>query len=86
MEGAWFIETTKQPWNATELRHKVKISCNCNVTTFNFNDVTIFFYFQDRILGPLIDATTKKPTWRHDILDMDGIAEPGRKVENKQVK
>ena len=45
-----------------------------------------FFYFQDRILGPLIDATTKKPTWRHDILDMDGIAEPGRKVENKQVK
>ena len=45
-----------------------------------------FLYFQDRILGPLIDATTKKPTWRHDILDMDGIAEPGRKVENKQVK
>ena len=44
------------------------------------------FFFQDRILGPLIDATTKKPTWRHDILDMDGIAEPGRKVENKQVK
>ena len=53
----------------------------------SINDVTIFFlYFQDRILGPLIDATTKKPTWRHDILDMDGIAEPGRKVENKQVK
>ena len=40
---------------------------------------------QDRILGPLIDATTKKPIWRHDILDMDGIASPGLKCENKQV-
>merc|ERR1712062_395738 len=34
---------------------------------------------QDRILGPLIDATTKKAIWRHDILDMDGIASPGLK-------
>ena len=39
----------------------------------------------DRILGPMVDSVTKKPTWRHDILDMDGIATPGLKVENKQV-
>ena len=39
----------------------------------------------DRILGPLIDANTKKPIWRHDVLDMDGIASPGLKVSNKQV-
>merc|ERR1711970_386178 len=28
----------------------------------------------DRILGPMVDANTKKSIWRHDILDMDGIA------------
>lgn len=39
----------------------------------------------DRILGPLVDAETKKPTWKHDILDADGIAAPGEKAENRQV-
>ncbi|KAJ4436785.1 DNA-directed RNA polymerase III subunit RPC2 [Periplaneta americana] len=39
----------------------------------------------DRILGPLIDADTKKPTWKHDILDADGIAAPGEKAQNRQV-
>ncbi|KAJ8870686.1 hypothetical protein PR048_029710 [Dryococelus australis] len=39
----------------------------------------------DRILGPMIDAETKKPAWKHDILDTDGIAMPGEKVENRQV-
>ena len=39
----------------------------------------------DRILGPLVDAATKKPIWRHDSLDMDGIASPGLPVVNKQV-
>ena len=39
----------------------------------------------DRILGPMVDATSKKPIWRHDVLDMDGIASPGLKVQNKQV-
>ncbi|XP_063218109.1 DNA-directed RNA polymerase III subunit RPC2 [Bacillus rossius redtenbacheri] len=39
----------------------------------------------DRILGPLIDAQTMKPAWKHDILDTDGIAMPGEKVENRQV-
>lgn len=40
----------------------------------------------DRILGPLVDAETKKPTWKHDILDADGIAAPGEKTENRQVR
>lgn len=39
----------------------------------------------DRILGPLVDADTKKPTWKHDILDADGIAAAGEKAENRQV-
>jgi len=39
----------------------------------------------DRILGPLVDADTKKPTWKHDILDADGIAAPGEKAGNRQV-
>jgi hypothetical protein len=40
----------------------------------------------DRILGPLVDPTTKKPIWKHEVIDLDGIAHPGARVENKQVK
>ncbi|XP_035736738.1 DNA-directed RNA polymerase III subunit RPC2-like [Vespa mandarinia] len=39
----------------------------------------------DRIMGPLIDTTTKKPVWKHEIIDSDGIAAPGEMVENKKV-
>ena len=39
----------------------------------------------DRIMGPLIDTTTKKPTWKHDVIDADGIAAPGEMVENRKV-
>jgi len=39
----------------------------------------------DRILGPLVDPSTKKPIWKHDVLDLDGIASPGLQVETKQV-
>ncbi|ELT94631.1 hypothetical protein CAPTEDRAFT_178602 [Capitella teleta] len=39
----------------------------------------------DKVMGPMIDAETKKQIWRHDILDMDGICSPGEKVENKQL-
>lgn len=39
----------------------------------------------DRILGPLVDADTKKPIWRHDILDVDGIAAPGEMIQDRQV-
>lgn len=39
----------------------------------------------DRVQGPLLDATSKQPIWRHRALDPDGIAAPGEYVENKQV-
>ena len=32
----------------------------------------------------MVDATTKRPIWKHEIIDMDGIAFPGARVENKQ--
>jgi len=38
----------------------------------------------DRIMGPLVDSETKQVIFRHDALDLDGIASPGLKVENKQ--
>jgi len=38
-----------------------------------------------RYSNQVVDAATKKPIWRHDILDLDGIASPGLKCENKQV-
>ena len=31
----------------------------------------------DKVMGPMLDANTKKPIWKHDILDTDGIAMPG---------
>ncbi|XP_071455559.1 DNA-directed RNA polymerase III subunit RPC2 [Hetaerina americana] len=39
----------------------------------------------DRVLGPLVDSETMEPIWKHEILDQDGIASPGEKVENRQV-
>ncbi|KAG5273451.1 hypothetical protein AALO_G00151440 [Alosa alosa] len=39
----------------------------------------------DKVMGPMLDAETRKPIWRHSILDADGICSPGEKVENKQV-
>ena len=39
----------------------------------------------DKVMGPMVDATTRKPIWRHDILDHDGICSPGECVKNKQV-
>uniref|UniRef100_A0AAQ4QE87 DNA-directed RNA polymerase subunit beta n=1 Tax=Gasterosteus aculeatus aculeatus TaxID=481459 RepID=A0AAQ4QE87_GASAC len=39
----------------------------------------------DKVMGPMLDAVTRKPIWRHSILDADGICSPGEKVENKQV-
>ncbi len=39
----------------------------------------------DKVMGPMLDANTKKAIWRHEILDIDGIAAPGEKTENKQV-
>ena len=31
----------------------------------------------DRVQGPLVDAVTKEPIWRHRALDADGITAPG---------
>ena len=39
----------------------------------------------DRVLGPLVDAETKKPIWKHEVIDLDGIASPGLRIDNKQV-
>lgn len=39
----------------------------------------------DRILGPERNPLTGKPTWRHEVLDQDGICSPGERVSNKQV-
>ncbi|XP_033638583.1 DNA-directed RNA polymerase III subunit RPC2-like isoform X2 [Asterias rubens] len=39
----------------------------------------------DRVMGPMLDATTKSPIWKHQVLDMDGICAPGERVKNKQV-
>jgi len=39
----------------------------------------------DKIMGPMLDATTKTPIWKHDILDTDGIAMPGEKCDNNKV-
>lgn len=30
-------------------------------------------------MGPMLDAATRKPIWRHEILDADGICSPGKK-------
>ena len=31
----------------------------------------------DKVMGPVVDATTRKPVWRHTALDSDGICSPG---------
>lgn len=31
----------------------------------------------DKVMGPMLDAETRKPIWRHSILDADGICSPG---------
>lgn len=31
----------------------------------------------DKVMGPMLDAATHKPIWRHSILDADGICSPG---------
>lgn len=39
----------------------------------------------DKVKGPLVDATTHSPIWKHQPLDIDGIVAPGECIENKQV-
>lgn len=33
----------------------------------------------------MVDAATKKPIWKHEIIDLDGFACVGQPVESKQV-
>jgi DNA-directed RNA polymerase III subunit RPC2 len=40
---------------------------------------------EDRVMGPLLNAETREPIWRHQALDFDGIAMVGAFVDNKQV-
>ena len=37
-------------------------------------------------MGPLLNADTLKPIYKHEALDADGIASPGLMVENGQVR
>ncbi|KAH9525044.1 DNA-directed RNA polymerase III subunit RPC2 [Bulinus truncatus] len=39
----------------------------------------------DRVMGPKVERETYKPVWRHQALDLDGIAAPGMRIENRQV-
>ncbi|KAG8314833.1 DNA-directed RNA polymerase III subunit RPC2, partial [Homalodisca vitripennis] len=39
----------------------------------------------DRILGPVVDADSKKPIYKCEPLDTDGIASPGEMVKERQV-
>ncbi|XP_014210449.1 DNA-directed RNA polymerase III subunit RPC2 [Copidosoma floridanum] len=39
----------------------------------------------DKILGPLLDANTKKPIPKHECIDHDGIIAPGEPVERGKV-
>ena len=39
----------------------------------------------DKIMGPKLDPNTRKPIWRDELLDLDGIASPGERAENKQI-
>ena len=39
----------------------------------------------DRIMGPLVDAETKLPIFKHAAIDLDGIAATGSRVQSRQV-
>lgn len=39
----------------------------------------------DKVMGPSIDAQARKPIWRHEVLDQDGIVAPGERISSKQV-
>lgn len=40
----------------------------------------------DKVMGPMVDATTRKAIWKHDCLDSDGIAAPGLWLERMCVE
>uniref|UniRef100_A0A8C4ID02 DNA-directed RNA polymerase subunit beta n=1 Tax=Dicentrarchus labrax TaxID=13489 RepID=A0A8C4ID02_DICLA len=38
----------------------------------------------DKVMGPMLDAATRKPIWRHSILDADGICSPGEYQQDRK--
>lgn len=39
----------------------------------------------DKVMGPMLDAETRKPIWRHSILDADGICSPGKTIRKNYI-
>ena len=39
----------------------------------------------DRLMGPLVEVETRKPIFKHSVLDADGLASPGEIIETKHV-
>lgn len=39
----------------------------------------------DRLMGPTIEATTRKPVYKHQVLDQEGIVYVGARIHSKQV-
>jgi DNA-directed RNA polymerase III subunit RPC2 len=36
----------------------------------------------DKVMGPMLDASTHKQIWKHEPLDSDGIGAPGLYLQN----
>jgi len=53
-------------------------NAKCALKRYNNNS-------SDRVQGPMVDAITRKPIWKHAIIDQDGFAFVGAPVEPKQV-
>lgn len=39
----------------------------------------------DRLMGPTLDAATRKPIFKHRVLDQEGIVYAGARIYSKQV-
>ena len=39
----------------------------------------------DKVMGPMVDATTHKQIWKHSALDTDGICAAGRITDGQRV-
>ena len=40
----------------------------------------------DRAVGPMVDVATRKPIWKHKVLDADGFPFVGAQVHPKQAR
>lgn len=39
----------------------------------------------DRLMGPTVEAATRKPIYKHQVLDQEGIVYVGARIHSKQV-